>query len=226
MSVLQQRAVIPTREFRRFGMATVETRKGDSETSGVDITGYASVTGEPYTVTDMLGEYQETIEVGAFKKTLADNDDVRFLYNHEGMPLARSKSGTLRLAEDDTGLKVDASLDMRSSASNALVVAIERGDVDEMSFSFRVMRQEWNDDYTERWIREVKLYDVSAVTFPANPATSVKMRAADFLLNNLTADQATDFMAHYRQQDGRGAETSTPMPRVARAMILAGHLSR
>jgi HK97 family phage prohead protease len=61
----------------------------------------------------------------------------------------------------------------------SLVSAIRRGDIDEMSFAFRAMRQEWNDDYTERIITEVRLFDVSAVTYPANPATLITARGSD-----------------------------------------------
>jgi phage head maturation protease len=57
--------------------------------------------------------------------------------------------------------------------------AMERGDVDQMSFAFRVVRDDWNKDYSERIISEVKLYDVSVVTYPANPATVVKLRSED-----------------------------------------------
>lgn len=197
VGIPHQRATVHAREFRRFGVSTIEVRAKD-DTTEIDIEGYASVTGEPYAVTDAMGEYQETVEPGAFTKTLADKDDVRLLFNHEGLPLARTKSSTLALTEDKTGLKVEATLDTRSVTSNDLLVAVERGDVDEMSFAFKVVRQEWNDDYSERWIKEVKLFDVSAVTYPANPDTSIKLRAAEFLLNNLSADDAQDLIRRHQ----------------------------
>ena len=132
---------------------------------------------------------------------MAERDDVRLLFNHDGIPLARTKSETLTLAEDKKGLKVDATLDTRSGMANDLIVAMERGDLDEMSFAFKVTRQEWNEDYTERWINEVKLYDVSVVTYPANPATSVKLRALDFL-DGLDDDTVQEIIARYGKRQG------------------------
>lgn len=104
---------------------------------------------------------------------------MRLLANHTGLPLARSKSGTLELSSDDIGLKVRATLDPSNPAAQEVRSAMERGDVDQMSFAFRVVRDQWNADYSERTISEVKLFDVSVVTYPANPATVVKLRADD-----------------------------------------------
>lgn len=144
---------------------------------GVGLTGYASTVNEPYAVRDWLGEYQETIMPGAFTKALQERDDVRLLVNHEGIPIARTKSGTMSLREDDHGLLVEVPhLDGDSPLVQTVRSAMQRGDVDEMSFSFKATRQEWNEDYTERYVREVKLYDVSVVTYPANPGTNVKLR--------------------------------------------------
>jgi phage head maturation protease len=64
---------------------------------------------------------------------------------------------------------------------------MSRGDLDQMSIGFRVTRQEWNGDYTERQIREVELFDVSVVTFPASPTTTANLRAIDDLLAAFTA---------------------------------------
>lgn len=186
------------RELRRFSVKQVRaTKSGGGTASLVDIDGYACVTNEPYTVNDWYGEYTEMIEAGAFTKTLKEKDDVRLLFNHDGIPLARTKSETLSLEEDDTGLKIDATLDGRMTVSNDVHIAIERGDLDEMSFAFQVLRQSWSPDYSQRTIHEVKLFDVSVVTFPANPATSVKLRAADFLLNNLSDADAEEFLQRY-----------------------------
>lgn len=163
-------------ETRTTGHARLETRDGDS--GELTLTGYASVFDETYTVTDWLGEYQETICAGAFTKTLAERDDVRLLFNHDGVPLARTKSDTLLLAQDEYGLKVDATLDPESSFVQDIRSALSRGDMDQMSFAFQVVRQEWDEDYQNRWVREAKLFDVSVVTYPANPATSAAIRSA------------------------------------------------
>lgn len=122
--------------------------------------------------------WAETVAKGAVSKSLAERDDVRFLVNHDGLPLARTKSGTMTLASDDIGLLVDApELDLRNPTAAELRSALERGDVDEMSWAFMVTRQEWNEDYTERRILEARIFDVSAVSFPANPATIIGLRS-------------------------------------------------
>jgi len=166
------------RETRLFNV-TAELRADSDGMLG--LTGYACRTGVAYSVSDWLGEYDETVEPGAFARTLKNQDDVRLLLNHDGLPLARTKSGTLRLSEDGDGLIADADMDKRSTLTNDVAVAMERGDLDQMSFAFRVTDQKWNDDYTQRSIREVKLFDVSVVTYPANPATSVKLRGVDLV---------------------------------------------
>ncbi|SNY29007.1 HK97 family phage prohead protease [Paractinoplanes atraurantiacus] len=160
--------------------------------------GYASITGQPYTVRDWLGEYEETIEPGAFKKTLREKDDVRLLLNHDGLPLARTSSKTMTLDEDNEGLHVVAELDRRSHLTNDVAVAMERGDLSEMSFAFSVTRQEWDEDYTQRWIKELKLFDVSVVTYPANPATTAKLRAVD--LEQMGDDELRELVARAQRR--------------------------
>lgn len=167
----------------RQGPALVEARLSSSlevrqiGDNKAQIHGYATVYDYPY---DVAGGppygWSETIARGATKKSVQEKDDVRLLLNHDGMPLARTRSGTLALTSDDTGLLVDADLDLRSGDARDIALAMERGDLDEMSFAFQVLRQEWNGDYTERLIREVKLFDVSLVTYPANPAASAYLR--------------------------------------------------
>ena len=70
------------------------------------------------------------------------------LIDHQGIPLARTKSGTLRLAEDSRGLHVSADLEPRSSIVNNLGHAMARGDLDQMSFAFHCTRDSWDDDFT------------------------------------------------------------------------------
>jgi HK97 family phage prohead protease len=182
--------------FQRSFTVRAELRAGDGDATTLD--GYASVTGTPYTIRDWLGDYEETIERGAFAKTLAERDDVRLLLNHDGLPLARTSSQTMTLGEDDQGLHVVAQLDRRSHLTNDVAVAMERGDLTEMSFAFSATRQEWNEDYTQRWIREVKLYDVSVVTYPANPATTAKLRGAD--LEQLSDDELRELVARAQRR--------------------------
>lgn len=145
------------------------------------IEGYASTTETPYEVAGgpPYG-WSEIIARDAFDKALAERDDVRLLVNHDGIPLARSKSGTLELRADGIGLFVRAdNLDLRNPTAQEMRSAMERGDIDEMSFAFRATRQEWNEDYTERRITELRLFDVSVVTYPANPATHVHIRSGE-----------------------------------------------
>jgi HK97 family phage prohead protease len=139
------------------------------------LSGYAAVFNEA----SLPLPFREFIAPGAFRKTLQETPDVRLLINHEGLPLARTKNGTLTLTEDENGLRFDAVL-ADTSESRDLYTLIERGDVDQMSFAFRVIRQKWNDDRSERTLTEVSLSDgdVSVVTYPAYPATTVEAREA------------------------------------------------
>jgi HK97 family phage prohead protease len=137
--------------------------------------GYAAVFNEPSVPLPFI----EKIAPGAFRKTLSETPDVRLLVNHEGLPMARTKNGTMRLYEDEKGLYFEAELANTQEARD-LYTLVSRGDVDQMSFAFRVIRQKWNDDRTERSLTEVSLADgdVSIVTYPAYPATSVEAREA------------------------------------------------
>jgi HK97 family phage prohead protease len=172
------------------------------EDGSLRFAGYASVTNYSYTVYGgpPYG-WNETIARGAFKKTLAEDADVNFLVNHEGISLARTKSGTLTLLEDKVGLRALADLDAENPDVIRLRSAISRGDVDEMSFGFRVTRDEWFDEEgnqsnsavgTERKITEINLNkgDVSAVNYGANDATSGAFRDIDRALAELRCGHA------------------------------------
>lgn len=166
-------------EARRTG--TIEQRAAD-EPATFGVRGYAAVTEQPYPVAggkESGWGWDETLAGDAFARALAEGDDVRFLLNHEGVPMARSKSGTLSLWADNIGLGMEANgLDTDNPDVIRLRSAIRRGDLDQMSFAFRATRQQWNEDYTERRILEVRLYDVAAVTYPANDATVIGERKA------------------------------------------------
>jgi HK97 family phage prohead protease len=193
----------------------MEIRAFDTGTGGENLrfTGYASVTNSPYEMEDFLGEYTERIMPGAFAKSLASGADVPFKVNHSGITLARTKSGTMRLAEDSTGLHVEADLDPRSPDVQALRSAMERGDLDEMSFAFRVNSQEWSPDWSQRDITEVDLNkgDVSAVNYGANPATAgAVLRSRDIALLHargaISAEQAEALMRMFRQGEDARSE--------------------
>ncbi len=156
-----------------------ELRETDDGT--LHLSGYASVTGVAYTV----GWYDETIQPGAFKRTLSESPDVQLLINHTGMPLARTSSGTMTLVEDDRGLRVDADLDPEDPDVQSLARKMRRGDIDQMSFAFQVTTPGggWNDDYSARTITALSIHrgDVSVVNQGANPATAATIRSQDAL---------------------------------------------
>jgi HK97 family phage prohead protease len=154
----------------------------DSGGKSLTFTGYASVFDAPYEVNDWLGSFNETIAPGAFARSLALGADVPFKLNHEGMTLARTKSGTMQLAEDSKGLHVEARLDPANPQVQALRSAMDRGDIDEMSFAFRVTDDMWSPDYLNRSVTGADIHkgDVSAVNYGANPATAgASLRSAE-----------------------------------------------
>lgn len=158
-----------------------ELRSTDGGAS-LTFTGYASVFSRSYTVSDWLGEFSEQVAPGAFRDSLAKGADVPFKINHDGMTLARTKSGTMDLAEDSNGLHVEARLDPANPQVQALRSAMERGDLDEMSFAFRTTADEWSEDWTHRTVTGADIHkgDVSVVNYGANPFTAgAKLRAAD-----------------------------------------------
>jgi len=158
-------------ERRTFTIKNVEARQADDGT--MRLSGYAAVFNDDSVPLPFI----ERIAPGAFRKTLTETPDVRLLINHEGLPLARTKNGTLRLKEDEAGLYMDADLP-DTQAARDLYTLVERGDVDQMSFAFRVIRQKWNEGRTERTLTELSLADgdVSVVTYPAYPTTTVEAR--------------------------------------------------
>jgi HK97 family phage prohead protease len=158
-------------ERRTFTIKNVEARQAEDGT--MRLSGYAAVFNEDSVPLPFL----ERIAPGAFRKTLTETPDVRLLINHEGLPLARTKNGTLRLKEDESGLYMDADLP-DTQAARDLYTLVERGDVDQMSFAFRVIRQKWSEDRSRRVLTELSLADgdVSVVTYPAYPTTTVEAR--------------------------------------------------
>lgn len=164
---------------RRSLSAPFEVRAASD--SVLTLTGYASVFNAPY---DIMGGppygFSEVVDSRAFERTLKASPDLHLLINHEGMPLARTKSGTLALSTDGHGLKVQATLDRLDPDVQRLEPKMARGDMNEMSFAFRTLRDSWNDDETERRLLEVSLDkgDVSVVNFGANPATHSELQRA------------------------------------------------
>jgi HK97 family phage prohead protease len=172
--------LIDAPERRGIAVTDFELRK-DGDTLSLD--GYASVFDAPYDVFGGpdAGGWTEIIDRRAFDVTLREKPDLHLLINHEGLPLARTKSGTLQLSTDRKGLRVQApDLDRRDPDVQRLEVKMDRRDLDEMSFAFRTKRQEWSGENDEtRKLLEVSLHkgDVSVVNFGANPATSAGLRS-------------------------------------------------
>jgi HK97 family phage prohead protease len=125
--------------------------------------------------------FREMIKPGAFARSLARKPDVRLLVNHDDLPLARTKSGTLRLREDGQGLLVDADLDASDPDVQRILPKVKRGDLSQMSFAFRTIKDEWRTEngMDIRELHEVEIDDgdVSIVTYPAYPATDAAVRS-------------------------------------------------
>lgn len=163
------------------------------QTEGTDekiVEGYAS-TFDVYTLwqdPDTGTEYKEQIDPHAFDD--ADVSDVLFLYNHEGQVMARNRTGTLKLSVDDHGLKVVADLS-KSARAREMYEEISNGLVDQMSFAFTVAEDGYDRDTHTRTIKRMrKLYDVSAVSMPANPGTAIQARSASWLDGAIEQDRA------------------------------------
>jgi len=138
------------------------------------IVGHAAVFNE---LSEDLGGFREKIAPGAFRKTLQEAD-IRALWNHDpNYVLGRNKSGTLKLEEDEKGLAIEIDPPDTTWACD-LMISIERGDISQMSFGFRTIKDDFEKegDTLIRILREVELFDVSPVTYPAYPQTDVQMR--------------------------------------------------
>ncbi len=188
---------------RRVFAAKLEVRAKPDGTGGTryELDGYASAYDSSYRMFDAFGEYEEVVRAGSGAKTLSENPDVVLVFNHAGMPMARTKAGNLELSEDEHGLHMRApDLNGNLSVVRDVVTNIEDGNLDEMSFAFRVTKQEWSPDWMQRDITEYSLHrgDVSVVTYGANPATSVALRSEDLTrwIDSLEGDALRD--AHGR----------------------------
>lgn len=153
----------------------LEVRAADD--SPTELVGYATVYDVPY---EVLGGppwgWTETIARGAADKSVREQDQVYLFFDHEGLPIASTRAGTLELESDQVGLYNRATPDMRSPWNTEILSRVQSGELDAMSFAFRAIRSEWDENFEERTILEVKLFDVSVVSYPANPATVVNAR--------------------------------------------------
>jgi len=148
----------------------------DADDGQITVEGYAAVFNQE---TLIGGQWREQIAPGAFRDAVG-RDDVTFLINHSGLPLARTRSGTLELSEDNHGLRIRAQLDPSDPDVRAIIPKMKRGDLDKMSFAFVPTRQKWSDEgkIPSRTITEAELHDVSIVTVPAYSGTEIGIRSA------------------------------------------------
>ena len=175
-----------TKEIRIFDF---EVRAEQDEERGHLITGQPIV----YDQRTNLGWYDEIIENDALAET--DLRDVRFLVNHnvDMIPLARSRNNnansTMQMSVDETGMKIRVDLDTENNSdARSLYSAVERGDISGMSFMFSVDKDAWDDpegEHPTRHIRSIgKVFEVSAVTFPAYSQTSITARGLSEALDS------------------------------------------
>ena len=159
--------------MERRNVGNVEYRFKDEE--GNTLTGHAAL----FNVwSEDLGFFKERIRKGTFEKTIKEND-IRAMFNHDtNLILGRTKNKTLELWEDDIGLGFNLNLPDTTYAKD-LKESIKRKDITQNSFGFQTLQDEWSADGKKRTLTEVKLFDISPVTFPAYKQTSVKLRFLD-----------------------------------------------
>ena len=190
-----------SREYRKIDAALMETRK--EEDGSMIVEGYATTFGQPYELMrakDMI--VTEQVDANAFAET--DMSDVIMQYDHEGRVFARVKNGTLQLTPDAHGLKVTANLG-GTEIGRQLFEEINGGYTNKMSFGFTVAGEKRTrstdaDGRTVilRTITKIgKLYDVSAVSLPANDATEISSRTTG---DGLIAEAMKEIQAEEERQ--------------------------
>ena len=164
------------REYRT--LVSFGAEKKDDDKASYKVSGYAS-TFDTYTLFEVDGiEYKERIDSHAFDN--ADMSDVIMQYDHAGKVFARTSNGTLSVSVDERGLKVEADLST-TEASRELYDEIASGLIIKMSFAFKVSEEHYDSNSHTRVVDKIsKVYDVSAVSIPANPDTEIFARSAFF----------------------------------------------
>lgn len=160
-------------ERRAWPVERLEVRAAEGAAPVIE--GYAAVFNE---LSVDLGGFRERIEPGAFSRSLLDND-IRALWEHNPLyVIGRNRANTLELAEDDRGLSMSAEPPATGWAAD-LLRSMKRGDINQMSFGFFVRQDEWHDEdgILVRVLKDVDLFDVSVVTYPAYLQTSAEARA-------------------------------------------------
>ena len=151
----------------------MEKRAFSVESKGRTLSGYAAVFDSP----TMIGNFQEVIKKGAFTRSLAslDASKIKAIYEHDtSQLLGRLGSNTLRLWEDDKGLRFELDLP-NTTLGNDVAELVKRGDLAGCSFGFIVRSENWTD--TAREILDVDLFEITLTSDPAYEATSVDLRS-------------------------------------------------
>lgn len=180
-----------------------EVRKSSEESDSKKIVGYAVRWDQ---LSNPMWGFQEKFERGAFANSLSNKTDVYAAWNHDPAEILGRSPSTLTLVEDDIGLRYE--IDPPSWASK-YVESIQRGDVNGSSFIFRPVTQKWdesNPDMAIRTITEAVLYEVSPVTTPAYPTSSVGMRSAenvydDYKQSRKTEDNTLELRQNQRRRE-------------------------
>lgn len=223
------RGVIQSDQQAGLQMSEKEIRRGvpveirEDESGEIKVTGYAAVFGEE---TNIGGMFTEVIDRGAFKKAIG-RDDVVFLINHAGLPLARTRSGTLKLAEDERGLYMEAMLDQSDPDVRSIIPKMKRGDLDKMSFAFLPVRQSWDDSgkMPRRSIQEAQLFDVSIVTTPAYIGTEIGLRSLQQYRDQKMTSQAARRMRMKAKAAGIDTRNEYILPTASQPEIVSGTIN-
>lgn len=193
---------LETREFE----IELELREEGDEMS---LVGYAALFNSR---SENLGGFTEMIAPGAFSRSLKSRNDVKLLWNHDtSAVLGSTRAGTLRLMEDDKGLRVEASLPNTTHGRDAKEL-IKRGDVTGFSFGFSIPGKggdAWNAEGTERTLKSVRLHEVSLTPFPAYTATNgtASVRGLDKIAQRAEVD--ADALADALLKVEQGEEISS-----------------
>lgn len=185
------------KETRSILDSRLEVRR--SEDQPVKIRGYAALFN---VLSEDFGGWRERILPGAFGNTLQEPTDIKALWNHDSKYVLGRTPKTLRVGEDETGLWFEVEPSQAQWVQD-LLVTIERGDINEMSFGFHVVKDRVvrvGDEENSPVIRElveVNLLEVSPVTFPAYKATSVHVRSLDNVFDLRREQQRLDNLSRW-----------------------------
>ena len=170
---------VSNREFRNIPLEKFEIRSENESEESMNVRGYASTFEEYMLWDDGDSKFMERIEPTAFEG--CDMSDVVFRKDHEGTVYARTSNGALKLDVDKHGLLTDTDLS-RTASARAMYEEIRAGMYTQMSFAFvvdddEIVKDKENHTYTRIIKHIAKLYDVSPVSFPANPGTDIYARS-------------------------------------------------